>query len=67
MKTINELLAISEFLGDEMTEEQSKRLMDQARELSIYDKERLYDALNGGSLFTEMSMYNGEMGGLHNY
>lgn len=67
MKNINELIAIADFLGDEMTEEQSIRLMDDARSLSIADRERLLNALPGGPLYTEMSMHNAEMGGLSRY
>lgn len=55
------LLAIAEFLGDEMTDEQASRLMDEARKLSIADRERLLNQLHGGRLYTEMSMHNGEM------
>ena len=67
MKTVNELLAIAEFLSDEMTDEQASRLMDEARQLSIADRERLLNALPGGPLYTELSMHNGEMGGLCRY
>ena len=67
MRTVNEMAAIAEFLGNEMTSEQSTRLMDEARELSIVDREWLLNALPGGKLYTEMSMHNGEMGGLCRY
>lgn len=63
----NELIAIAEFLGDDMTDEQATRLMDGARELSIADRERLLNTLPGGPLYTEMSMHDGEMGGLSRY
>ena len=63
-----ELLAIANFLGEEMTEEQSVRLMDEAKnDLSISEIEQLYMELEGGPLFTEVSMYDGEMGGLSRY
>lgn len=67
MKTVNELLAIADFLGEEMTDEQSSRLMDESRQLSIVDSERLYSNLQGGNFYTQMSMHNGEMGGLCRY
>ena len=67
MKTVNELLAIAEFLGDEINNEQASRLMDEARNLSISDCERLLNELPGGKFYTEISMYNGEMGGLCRY
>lgn len=66
--TLNQLLAIAEFLGDEMTDEQSVRLMDEAKSsLSLVEINELYAQLKGGPLFTEASMYNGEMGGLNRY
>ena len=64
MKTVNELIAIAEFIGDEMTDAQAERLMDDVRELSLADREILLNALHGGPFYTEMSMHNGEMGGL---
>ena len=65
--TANEMIAIAEFLGADMTDEQATRLMDEARELSISDRERLLDTLPGGQLYTEMSMHDGEMCGLSRY
>ena len=67
MMTANEMMAIAEFLGDDMTDEQATRLMDMARGMSIADRERLYDAIPGGPLYTELSMHNAEMGGLYRY
>ena len=65
--TANELIAIAEFLGNDMTTEQATRLIDDARELSISDRESLLNTLPGGKLYTEMSMHDGEMGGLSRY
>lgn len=65
--TANEMMAIVEFLGDDMTDEHATRLMDEARELSIADRERLLNTFPGGPLYTEMSMHNAEMGGLSRY
>ena len=66
--TKNEILAIANFLGDKMTDEQSVRLMSEAKNgLSISEIEQLYAELEGGPLFTEVSMYDGEMGGLGRY
>ena len=67
MKTFNELLAIAEFLGADMSDVQAERLMDAARELPIADRERLLDCLDGGALYTEISMHDAEMGGLARY
>lgn len=64
---LNELLVVAEFLGNEMTEEQAERLMDEARNLSIEDRERLLNTLPGGPLYTEMGMHDREMGGLSRY
>jgi hypothetical protein len=61
------ILAIANFLGEAMTEEQSVQLMDEVRELSIADQEMLLANINGGPLYTELSMYDGEMGGLSRY
>lgn len=66
MKTTN-LVAIAEFLDDEMTDEQASRLMDEARQLSIADRKHLLNTLPGRPLYTEMSMHDGEMGGLCRY
>ncbi len=65
--TANEILAIADFLGDEMTDEQTARLMDECRQLSIADRERLLATVCGGNLYTELSMHAHEMGGLSRY
>jgi hypothetical protein len=68
MNTLTEFLAIIHFLGDSMTEEQASRLMDEAKEnLSIADITRLYYKLEGGPMYTMVSQYNAEMGGLSFY
>jgi hypothetical protein len=65
--SLENLLSIAEFLGDNMTNEQADELMSHARELSISDREVLLAELPGGPLYTEMSMHDGEMGGLSRY
>ena len=67
MRTIEQLLDLADFLGEDMTEKQAAQLMDEARLLSIADKERMLDKLNGSALYTEMSMHNAEMGGFYHY
>jgi hypothetical protein len=63
----NEIFAIAEFLGSEITDEQSDKLMGLAREhLSIADMEQLKEVAHG-SLYTDLSMYEGEMGGFARY
>lgn len=64
-KTLQEFVAIIDFLGDEMTEEQAARLMDEARsELSIADIKKLSNFSGGSNFHYELSQYDGEMGGL---
>jgi len=64
---VNEFKAVVEFLGEDITEEQCGRLMDQAKqELSRDDLQELYLTMSG-QMYTELSMYNGEMGGLGRY
>lgn len=65
--TIEEIIAIADFLGDDITEDQFWRLADEARKLSIADRERLHARLCGGPLYTEISMNRAEMGGYHRY
>ena len=64
--TVQNILAIAEFLGDEMTDDQAIRMIDEIKKLSIADREIIYQHIEG-RLYTEMSMHNAEMGGLHNY
>jgi hypothetical protein len=66
-KTLKEFLTLANFLGDEMTPEQASRLMDEAKQvLSISEIEVLLEEVSG-PLYTELSMYDGEMGGLSRY
>ena len=55
------------FLGDDMTEEQATKLMDDAKqELSIEEIQILMQNV-GGAFYGELSQYNAEMGGLGRY
>lgn len=66
-KSLSDYKAIIDFLGDEMTEDQAVRLMDDARsELSIADMGVLKASVSG-PMYTELSMYEGEMGGFSRY
>ena len=67
MHTLDNLLAIADFLGDDMTEMQASELMDEARQLSIADREILLNSIPGNYFYTELSMHDGEMGGLDRY
>ncbi|AYK20432.1 hypothetical protein [Aeromonas veronii] len=50
MMDADDILNIVTFLGDEMTDEQAQRLMDQAKSCcSIADMERIKDAVGGPS------------------
>jgi hypothetical protein len=65
--TAENIIAIANFLGDAMTYDQSVQLMDEARQLSIADCERIFHEIDGGPMYTQISMYDGEMGGLSRY
>lgn len=62
--TLNDFINIANFLGEEMTEEQSTRLMDQARaELTTDEIEILAPNVVGcGDLYTQSREYMAEMG-----
>jgi len=67
MKTLREFIAIDDFLGDAMTEEQATRLMDEAkRELSQADIETLAANVSG-PLYTDLTEYYGECGVIPGY
>lgn len=67
-KTLNEFLAIANFLGDDMTDEQASQLMSDAkRELSIAEMEVFMVNVESGSMYYELSVYDAEMGGLGRY
>ena len=64
---LNEAITIVDFLGNDMTDAQASRLMDQCKqELSIADLEVLKSTI-AGPLYTELSMHEGEMGGYWRY
>ena len=58
------ILDIAEFLSGEMTESQAIRLMDLTRQLAPADVHWLYERVPGGPLFTHLSMWIGESGGI---
>ena len=67
---LESVLAIVEFLGKDATPDQVLTLMDMARDLSIQDRETLLTILPEYEIegfYTEMSMHDGEMGGLESY
>ena len=67
MKTLDDFINICDSLGDEMTEEQAERLMDEAKQtLSISEIEILHDNV-GGKFYTQISQHNAEMGGFNRY
>ena len=64
---LNEAIAIVKFLGNDITDDQASRLMDQCKqELSIADLEVLKSNI-AGPMYTELSMHEGEMGGYWRY
>lgn len=65
--TADEILAIADFLGEEMTDAQAERLMDECRQLSMADRERLLATVEAGPLRGQLSAHAREMGGLSRY
>ncbi len=62
--TTNELIAIANFLGDELTDDQADRLMNEVRQsVSIADREVVLSCLNGGKLYTALRENERELGG----
>lgn len=66
MKKLDRILAVVDFLGSNISDEQVEKLMDDARGLSISDKEILLRSVRG-KFYTEMSMNDAEMGGYGRY
>jgi hypothetical protein len=64
--TLDNILAIVEFLGERMTDAQASQLMDECRQLSIADREILLAEVTG-PLYGELSCHDSEMGGLSRY
>lgn len=64
---VEDIILISEFLGNSITDDQVQRLLEASRQLSIADREYLYESIDGGQIFTEISMNRAEMGGYHRY
>ena len=46
-KTVNEILAIAEFLGDDMTTEQAVRLINEIMQLTSSDRAIVYEHIEG--------------------
>jgi len=68
MKDLKYFLSVISFLEDEMTEEQASKLMDEAKDnLSISDIEYLCSICPSNEMYTQLDMYNAEMGGLNRY
>ena len=61
--TTNELIAIANFLGNNITLNQLDRLMDEARQLSIADRQVIISCLDGGKLYTALRENERELGG----
>ena len=63
--TVDDILAVAEFLGDGMNGSQADRLIDAARQLSIADRERLYassDCIWCSKFYTALSENSYELG-----
>ena len=62
--TSNEIMAIAKFLGEDMTEEQATRIMDEAREMIIEYLEDLLNEIHGCPIHTKLITQFGELGQL---
>lgn len=61
--TTNQLIAIANFLGEDITEDQVNRLMDEVRKsFSITDREDILSCLDGGPLYTALRENECELG-----
>lgn len=72
LKTVNDFVALVQFLGADMTPEIASKIMDRAKQsLSMSDIEGLVDIMaqcdGGDDMITELSQYEGEMGGFGRY
>ena len=66
--TAEEIIQMANSLGDNLSDEQADSLLDAARaSCSLSEIERIRDALDGGLLFTAITMMEGEMGGFQRY
>ena len=66
-EALKKFIYIDQLLGDAMSEEQATKLMDDIRnELSIEEIQILKDNVSG-PLYSHLSEYDGEMGGLSRY
>jgi predicted nuclease of restriction endonuclease-like RecB superfamily len=64
------VLAIMGFFGDDYTNAQAEQLSAMINQLSIADKDYLYNQTEydiPSEVYTDLSMRNGEMGGFHNW
>lgn len=63
----DKIVAIIDFLGDNISDDQCAELMDRIKSnLSIAERERLLDKAVG-PIYTDLSMMAGEMGGFGRY
>jgi hypothetical protein len=58
--TLNEILAVADFLGEGMTDGQADRLMDEARVLSVAEREVLMANTDSATFFNLLSMNRAE-------
>ena len=62
--TSNEIMAIAKFLGDDMTDEQATRIMDEAREMIIEYLEDLLNEIPGCPIHTKLITHFDALGQL---
>jgi hypothetical protein len=58
--TLNEIVAVANFLGDSITEAQVDALMDEARVLSVAEREVLLANTDNATFFNLLSMNRAE-------
>jgi hypothetical protein len=68
-KELQQVITIASFIGTGATMDQIDTLSAMVNQLSIADKEWLYNSNVDmpSEVYTDLSMRNGEMGGFHNW
>ena len=68
LHTLDQFLTVVNFLGDDMSQQLASDIMSFAKQrLSIEDMEILMRNCDDSAIYTELSMYDAEMGGLSRY
>ena len=65
--TKDEIVSIANFLGEDITDDQINRLMDEVRACSISDREEIKYLLDSISFYTALRENECELGGYSRY